>query len=108
MRQTTTYLDLSHLIDDIEYQCQQSRAFVFFNREKIKRFYTLNKLRIEVLHKRCDKINKKYTKLDENGNPLMVNNDKNQNDFVYEEEHLKEEHKQELADFLATTFDLEL
>lgn len=82
MKQEITYQQLDQLSTDIQKQVSQSPAFYYFNKEKIKRFYQLNQLRLQAIEEKKKSLVKKYVQ-HENREPLTKDNEQGTKVYVF-------------------------
>ncbi len=59
------YQDLANLQNDILIQQSRSAAFAFFNKEKIKNFFSKNKMRLEIMEKNLRSMQQEHVLQDE-------------------------------------------
>jgi len=108
MTQDCTYGQLQAIINDINRQCTQSPAFELFNREKIKRFYQQNAIRIQSLHDRRNKIFEANVKKDEKGEHYLQVDVDGKKDWDFISDEHKAVFEKETAEFLTLTFKINL
>jgi hypothetical protein len=72
MTKDSNYNELALIMGDIETLSIQHPTYWIFNREKIKKFQDNNEVRIGILHKQKDALVKKFAKLDDSGNPIII------------------------------------
>jgi hypothetical protein len=101
MKHDMSNQQLSHLLQDIDFQNKHSPSFSFFNQEKIRRFYQQNNFRIEALTKCMQQLVTKYVKKDEKGKPVIITNDKNQSVYDFESDEIKQKYLDEYNEFMA-------
>jgi len=108
MTQDCTYGQLQAILNDINRRCAESPAFELFHREKIKRLYQLNAIRIQALFDRRNKLFEANVKKDEKaGNYLQVEQD-GKKDWDYISDDHKAVFEEQTAEFLAFSFKINL
>jgi hypothetical protein len=106
-RHEATNGKLFALRDDINKQCNESAAFYYFNKEKISRFNSQNKLLLKILDDRLGEFIKKYVQHGEDGKPMTEEKD-GVTVFVFESEEKGEAYLEEQKEFLARSIHIEL
>ena len=72
MKKEITYAQLHQLASEITMNSQTSMVFGLFNQEKIERFFSRNRLRLESLDNKMKALRAKYVVHDEKGAPMTV------------------------------------
>lgn len=98
MRQQITNNQLLALEADIQHQMSTSPAFVFFNKEKVRRFYQQNNLNLKVINDKMNGFIKKYVQ-HEGDEPKTEEKD-GQKVYVFGCEDDEQAYRNETAEFL--------
>jgi hypothetical protein len=107
MRQEINYHALRAIVDDIEVQQRRSPAFSLLNREKIRRFYQQNGLRVQTLNKNLDQFVTDYV-VHEEGKPKTQDGENGRKEYVFVSDQQKEEYLAKYNEFMNLTFTLEV
>ncbi len=107
MKTNITYAYLTALEQDILRQSQISPAFNLFHREKIKRFYQDNQLRLKIMNDTMQGLVKKYVLHDENDKPLTHDVD-GQLQYKFIDEAAEKDYEVKAKMFMELTIDLHI
>lgn len=106
-----TYADLNDIEQDIQLQQRRSPAFSLFNREKIKRFYQQNRVRLQVLSDTMKKLITEYVlhEDDEKGNPKPVTHEvEGQLQYKFIDEEKEEEYEAKAKEFMNMSIEIHI
>lgn len=92
---------------DIQKQQNESPAFYFFNKEKIKRFYQQNTMLIKIVDKRKSELAIKYAIHNDLGEPVLEEKEGIQH-YTFVNEEAENNYKEELSTILARSVTVEL
>lgn len=107
MNQLITYGELSALEQDIRRQQQISPAFVIFNKEKIRRFYQQNNLRLKILQDTIKDLVSKHVLHDEKDKPVTQEVE-GQLRYKFIDEGAQKEYEEKVTAFFALNIELHL
>lgn len=74
-KEQVTFGQLLALRDDILHQQNTSPAFFYFNKARVKKFFSLNTMALKVLQSRLDEMVKKYVMFDKEMQPITEEKD---------------------------------
>lgn len=107
MQQEITNNQLLALQRDIERCTNESAAFYFFNKEKIKRFYQQNTFLLNIINKNMDAAVKKYVVYGEDDKPKTEEKD-GQTVYVFASEDDEKQYIETTQEFLSRTVKVQL
>lgn len=102
-----TYQNLLALKNDIQFQQKHSPAFYYFNKSRVEKLFSLNKMAFSVLQSRLDELVKKYVKFDKDMQPIAEEKD-GQLVYCFYSDESRQQYMDKLNQFLSQSISIEL
>jgi len=96
---SANYGTLYKIRDDIQRQCLVSPSFRYLNEHRIKRFYQEHKIQLEVIDKKLPEIAKKWALHDEEGKPI-IKEENGVSEYTFLSDEAKASYEKELNEFM--------
>ncbi|MCK9404487.1 MAG: hypothetical protein M0Q26_13935 [Chitinophagaceae bacterium] len=105
MKKQVTYQELGEIVTSMDTLRRNNPALKLLLGHKMEDFYIKNQLRIDNISRRIAELVKTYVKHDEDGNPMFVKTDKEE-EFDFEDPLDKQKYLRDLNAFMKISFEI--